>query len=324
MPTIIDVAKESGVSKSTVSRVITGKGYVSEESTKKVFEAMEKLGYVPNLLARHLKSGHTKTIGFIAHSYISAMGMFLENFITIAKEYGYFVHLYLTNGDKKKEIEALNLMKYKQIDGVFILTRSNEWNVIKSYAKYGPISTWHRIDSPDIYSSYYDHYVGYLKVLNYLKEQGYERIGHVFGNEHNLNTQARQKAMTNFYKENNLELIDDWVILSDSLYVDGKVIADKWEKNITSVDVITFYSDYIAAQFLSQIQLKGYSSPENVGIMGFDNSDISELMHISTVDYSINTQAFNSFAYLYNQLNDSQLETKEIKAKLIERRTTSN
>lgn len=138
MTTIIDVAKKANVSKSTVSRVISGNGYVSQESRKKVLEAMEALSYSPNLIARNLQSGETKTIGFLAQGFIDPLGIFLESFISIAKSYNYYVTLYFTDGDKKKEIDALNQMKYKQLDGVFSLTRANKWSLIEPYSIYDP------------------------------------------------------------------------------------------------------------------------------------------------------------------------------------------
>lgn len=209
MTTIIDVAKEAKVSNSTVSRVLSGNGYVSLESRKKVMIAVDSLGYAPNLIARNLQSGETKTIGFLVHSSIGPLTIFLDAFISIAKNYNYYVTLFFTDGDKKKEIEALNQMKYKQLDAVFILTRANEWEIIEPYSKYGPLATWHRIDSNHIYSSYVDHYTGYLSSLIYLWHKGYHKIGHVLSNPKNLNTKARLKAIAEFeqkYKVNSKKI----------------------------------------------------------------------------------------------------------------------
>lgn len=199
MATIIDVAKKAKVSKSTVSRVISGNGYVSKESREKVLVAMEELSYTPNSIARNLQSGKTKTIGFIAQNFIEPLKLFLESFIVIAKKHNYQVILYFIDNDEKKEIEALNQMKYKQIDAIFILTKVNSWEVIESYSQYGPIATWHRIDSDCIYSSYVDHYSGYFRSLKYLYDRGYQSVGHVLGNPENLNTQARMRAIEAFH-----------------------------------------------------------------------------------------------------------------------------
>jgi DNA-binding LacI/PurR family transcriptional regulator len=321
MTTIIDVAKHAQVSKSTVSRVISGNGYVSQESRKKVLESMEALAYSPNLIARNLQSGETKTIGFLTQGFIDPLGVFLESFISIAKNYNYYVTLYFTDGDKKKEIDALNQMKYKQLDGVFILTRANKWEVIEPYSIYGPIATWHRIDSERIYSSYVDHYSGYSRSLDYLFQRGYRSIGHVLSNPENLNTKARLRAIEDFHKEKNIPLKDEWLFQDNTRIDNGKYIARSWHKMANKTDAMAFYTDSVAASFISELQNLGYSIPEDVAVIGFDNSEISRLMHITTVDYSIRHQAENSFIYIHNQLNSKKIAEREISVSLVERQT---
>ncbi|WP_430606182.1 hypothetical protein IGJ55_001769 [Enterococcus sp. AZ170] len=321
MTTIIDVAKQAQVSKSTVSRVISGNGYVSQESREKVLDAMEALAYSPNLIARNLQSGETKTIGFLAHGFIDPLGIFLESFISIAKKYNYYVTLYFTGSDKKKEIEALNQMKYKQLDGLFILTRANKWEIIEPYSIYGPIATWHRIDSERIYSSYVDHYSGYLRSLDYLFQRGYRSIGHVLGNYENLNTKARIKAIDDFHQTKNLSFNDEWIFYDKSRLDNGLSIAQRWHNMTEKTDAMAFYTDSVAAGFISELQNLGYSVPEDVAVIGFDNSEISRLMHITTVDYSIKRQAENSFIYIHNQLNQEKIREQEMNVKLIERQT---
>ncbi|MGM0217035.1 LacI family DNA-binding transcriptional regulator [Enterococcus sp. AZ126] len=321
MTTIIDVAKKAQVSKSTVSRVISGNGYVSEESRLKVLEAMEALSYSPNLIARNLQSGETKTIGFLAQGFIDPLGIFLESFISIAKSYNYYVTLYFTDGDKKKEIDALNQMRYKQLDGVFILTRANKWELIEPYSIYGPIATWHRIDSERIYSSYIDHYSGYLRSLDYLFQRGYRSIGHVLGHFENLNTKARLKAIDDFHREKNISINDEWIFRDENRTDNGRRIAQLWHEMMNKTDAMAFYTDSVAAGFISELQTLGYSIPEDVAVIGFDNSEISRLMHITTVDYSLKLQAENSFIYIHNQLNKETIPEQEMSVRLIERMT---
>lgn len=321
MATIIDVAKRAQVSKSTVSRVVSGNGYVSKESRKKVLEAMEALSYSPNMLARNLQSGATKTIGFLAHGYFDLLGTVLDSFISIAKEYNYYVTLYFTDGDKKKEIDALSQMKYKQLDGIFILTRANKWELIEPYSLYGPIATWHRIDSERIYSSYVDHYSGYYHSLEYLFSRGYKEIGHVLGNPENLNTKARLKAIDDFQNKMGIKKRPEWLFSALGSHKNGRELANHWSKMKHKPTAIAFFTDSVAGEFISELQLLNYSVPKDVAIIGFDNSEISELMHITTVDYSIKQQAENSFIYIYNQLHQQSIKEKKIAVRLIERNT---
>ncbi|MDR2832597.1 MAG: substrate-binding domain-containing protein, partial [Streptococcaceae bacterium] len=186
---------------------------------------------------------------------------------------------------------------------------------------YGPIATRHRLDSPRIYSAYFDHYEGYKMTLSYLYNQGYRKIGHILGRKENLNTQARIRAIQDFYAEKGLKE-EPW-IFHDTYHsnITNEVI-EYWEKNKSKLDVLSFYYDNKAADFKSEMENRGYQIPEDVAIIGFDNSHLSQLMHITSVDYSIISQAENSFLYIYNQLNETMLPEKKIQVKLVERMTT--
>jgi|GEM_PF-148515 len=321
MATIIDVAKLADVSKSTVSRVVSGNGYVSPEARQKVLAAMEELSYTPNLLARQLRSGKTKTIGFVSNGYGAGESIMLAPFIKIAQEYNYSVVLFFTGGDKKREVEVLNQLKYKQVDALFLFTRFNSWDVIEAYTIYGPIATRHRIDSTRIYSSYFDHYDGYLMTLDYLYSQGYRRIGHVLGRKENLNTQARLQAIHDFYEEKGLS-DEPWIYHDNHARDFDQRVVQEFREIKPKLEAISFYYDTKAAGFICEMENQGFSIPEDVAVIGFDNAEISRLMHITSVDYSITHQAENSFLYIYNQLQEETLPEKPIEVKLVERKTT--
>lgn len=119
-----------------------------------------------------------------------------------------------------------------------------------------------------------------------------------------------------------------WVILNKRIVFytkkhqnNGQEIAHRWAQMNNKTEAMAFYSDFVAAEFMSELRLLHYEVPKDVAVIGFDNSEISQLMHITTVDYSIQWQAENSFIYLYNQLNRKQLQKKTIKVQLIERET---
>ncbi|UUV97940.1 LacI family DNA-binding transcriptional regulator [Vagococcus luciliae] len=323
MTTIIDVAKKAGVSKSTVSRVVSKNGYVSDATRQKIEQAMDDLGYIPNMLARNLQSGLTKTIAFISHDFNQYTSIFLNTFTKTALKYDFYVNLYVTAGDKEKELDALNLMKYKQVDAVFIFTRSNSWDDIKPYRKYGPISTWHRIDSPDIYSSYVNQYDSYLMSLEFLLSRGYKNIGHILGYKNNKNTLARINALNYFYERHpELEKKEEWIFLNAKPYQIGRNIAKKWHETSNRPDCLVFYTDFIAAECISELQLLGYSIPKDIGIMGFDNNAISEIIHLTTVDCHLETQATNCFNYLYSELKNSTFSPIPIIQELVIRSST--
>lgn len=324
MPTIIDVAQRANVSKSTVSRVVSGNGYVSSTSRQKVLTAMAELDYVPNVVARNLQRGKTKTIGFIVHHFIDPLTIFLESFLAMAQKYEYTVTLFFTGGNQQKEIEALNQLKFKQLDGLFILTRSNDWSIIEPYHHYGPIATWHRVESTALFSAYIDHYPGYLHTLDYLYAKGYRKIGHILGNKRNLNTKARIQALTDFEMTHALPHHPEWLLYDRDESNSGKRIAHIWHEFTEKPQALAFYTDIVAAECLSELQNLGYVIPRDVALIGFDNSKVSQLMQLTTIDYSLRKQAENAFLYLYNQLNHQQLPYQELSFELIERETVAS
>lgn len=91
MPTIKDVAKEAGVSIATVSNIMNNKASVSEETYQKVYEAIEKLDYKPNMLARNLKSNGVKFLGVIVPTFLGIYQDILEGIQRELSEYGFYI-----------------------------------------------------------------------------------------------------------------------------------------------------------------------------------------------------------------------------------------
>jgi LacI family transcriptional regulator len=119
--TIADVASLAGVHTATAGRVLGGYGYTSEEIRARVRRAAEQLGYSPNLLARGLITGKTRTIGVVAGDIQSPFySSILRGVADVARAEGFGV--LLTNSDEKLELEleAVKLLREKQIDGLIV------------------------------------------------------------------------------------------------------------------------------------------------------------------------------------------------------------
>lgn len=119
--TILDVAAEAGVSKSTTARVLTGSGFASPDSVERVRTAADKLGYTPNSLARAMVSGETKTLGVIVTDISSAFfSTVVRGFSDVARAEGFEVFLSSVGRDSLVEERAVRALTEKQVDGVAI------------------------------------------------------------------------------------------------------------------------------------------------------------------------------------------------------------
>jgi LacI family transcriptional regulator len=121
--TIYDVAREAKVSMATVSRVLNGTAVVKDETKRRVLDAIERLGYRPNAVARGLASKKTRTIGVIVPDVSAAfVAEVVRGIEDIATMYDY--HIILTNSDAQlsREIDLVGTMWEKQVDGLIYMT----------------------------------------------------------------------------------------------------------------------------------------------------------------------------------------------------------
>src|SRR5512136_1608038 len=121
MPTIKDVAQLAGVTVTTVSRVLNNKGYISDQTRKKVGDAMKELDYVPNEMARSLLKQRSSIIGLIvpavSHPFFGELAMHVEYY---AYEMGYKILLCNSHLDSAKERDYIDMLKRHKVDGIIM------------------------------------------------------------------------------------------------------------------------------------------------------------------------------------------------------------
>src|SRR5262249_36442266 len=121
MVTVANVAQRAGVSPATAARVLSGRGYASEDARRAVLAAAEEIGYVPNHIARSLRTRRTQLagllIGDVENSFYSVIA---KNVESVAKDAGYHVVLCNSNDDPETEDQYLRLLDGMQVDGLII------------------------------------------------------------------------------------------------------------------------------------------------------------------------------------------------------------
>ena len=121
MATLKDVAKETGLTVTTVSRVLNNRGYISEETRKKVYDAMKKLNYHPNEVARSLSKQSTNTIGVIVphirHPYFAEL---ISNLESQAYRHQHKILLFNSQEKNEKEYEYLEMCSSNRVAGIIL------------------------------------------------------------------------------------------------------------------------------------------------------------------------------------------------------------
>lgn len=181
--TIYDVAREANVSMATVSRVVNGNPNVKPSTRKKVLEAIERLGYRPNAVARGLASKKTTTVGVIIPDISSIFFAELARGIEdIATMYKYNIILSNSDQNKEKELHLLNTMLAKQVDGLLFMGGTiTEEHVAEFQKSSVPIVLAATIGPNEIPSVNIDYEQAAFEAVTYLLEKGNRRIVYVTG-----------------------------------------------------------------------------------------------------------------------------------------------
>ncbi len=175
MASIQDVANRAHVGTATVSRVLSGKGYVAEKTRNRVLKAIDELNYVPNELARNLLHNRTKTIAVIVPDMSNPFFAMLINEIEIAlRQSEYQTLLCNTTGEPKNELLYLNMLERNMVDGIITashLLLGNHYARIKY-----PIVSIDRVMGCDIPSVCSDHAEGGRRAAELLIQAGCRNV----------------------------------------------------------------------------------------------------------------------------------------------------
>lgn len=277
MATLKDVAKETGLTVSTVSRVLNNRGYISGETRSKVYEAMKKLNYQPNEVARSLSKKTTRTIGLIVphidHPFFSKL---VSNLEAAASAEGYRLLLFNSKDQEEKESEYVEMCKSNRVMGIILCSggiavdKFGDLNVplitVERFVERGTASIecdnrqGGRLAAEHLIACGCRHllYLGGLSEIPMpadVREEGFEEACRKAGVEYaEIQTDSGMYNRLRYY-----EFIDK--VLAEHPLTDG-VFAS---------------SDVIAAQVLQICAKKGIAVPDSLRLVGFDDVNIAKL-----------------------------------------------
>jgi len=184
MPTVLDVAKRAGVAPITVSRVINNSGYISQATRERVEAAVKELGYVPNTLARGLRSKQTRTLALvvtdITNPYFTLMARGVED---VAGSSNYSVVYCNTDESEAKEEKYANLLAQRQVDGALLVPSGGNVKTINFLLSNGivVVALDRCVPGMEVDSVRCDSQDGAYRLIKLLISLGHKRIATITG-----------------------------------------------------------------------------------------------------------------------------------------------
>lgn len=282
-PTIYDVAKAAGVSKSLVSLVLRGESNVSEARREAVQKAIDELGYRPSRFAQQLASSASRSIGVVITDYknLSYIG-FLKGLREIFDDAGYQVIISDMHRSQNFADDPIDAFASMKVDALVIA------------AEVSGLRT-HKLDIPVVMIGqretilqnsdmvFNDDFEGTRLVIQHLIENGHKKIAHLTG----VGGIAanRRKAFSKIMKD---AILDDMIFGNGqpTTEIGGYMGTMELLKSGKKFTAIYAANDYMAAGAWSALRENGLTVPEDVSLVGYDNAPIASdfLLKLTTVD----------------------------------------
>ena len=331
--TLKDIAKELGISVSSVSRALRSHPDIAEETIRRVKEYAERHQYVPNILAVNFRKNRSNNIGLIVpelvHHFFSSA---ISGAINEAKKTGYNVLVSQSNDILVDEISACKTMMGSSVDGLLISVSNEtvEGEHLKEFLIEGkPVVQFDKItDRVECPKVIVDDRDGAYHAVNHLIEMGYKRIAHIRGRLDVKNSIERFEGYKKALLDNQLAF--DPSLVKNCFHIteqEGYDFAKELMNGENPPDAFFCITDIVALGVFKYLKSSGIKIPEEVGIVGFSNWKLAEVVSpgISSVDqhgYEMGAKATRMLIDLIENHKIGTNDTFEIKTKLVIRESS--
>lgn len=327
--TIYDIAKEAGVSASTVSRVINNKQGIKKETKNKVQQLLNKYDFHLDNNAKGLVTKVTKLIGILVadirlehHNNISYI---ISNKLI---EFGYCT-IVINSGNTSEEIDkAIGILRERKVDGIILVGSifqvESMKNNIKTFFPTTPVIMANGyFDLPNVYGIQSNEYQGIRDGVKLLYSKGYKKIAFI-GNLNTASNQSKAKGYSDelkcLNKQNDSVILD--VYNCKNTFEEIRNLFDKH----TDIDAIIFSDDFILFNHLRFLQNMGKNIPNDLGLIGVNNDFFCTLTTptLTTIDNKMKDTALAVVDTLIGILNgENKIKRIMLFTSILERESTN-
>jgi LacI family transcriptional regulator len=328
--TIYDIAAKAGVSASTVSRVINNYPYVNKETRAKVLKVLSDSNYVQNEAARSLATQNSKMAGILIADVRTTHHT--EGVYYVEHEFsknGYSCLIYNTTTDPENQAKYIQLLSQRKVEAVVLMgsvfQNSTVQNAIMVYLPNTPVAICNGyMDGPNIYGVTADEYGGVMKAVRLLSGKGRKHLAFIT----NRITPSNQSKIDGFL--DGLKLYGDSsspsvIEIQSSDILDFEKATLKLLEVHPDTDAIIFSEDYIALAGLHSLCNIGVKVPEQVAVVGLNNSRYAEISNpsLTSIDNMLYDTSLIAVRNLLEVLRGGRVNHKmSIGSEVVERSST--
>ncbi|KAB8309045.1 LacI family DNA-binding transcriptional regulator [Rahnella sp. Lac-M11] len=277
MSTMQEVAAKAGVSKATVSRVLSGKGYVSQETKDQVYKAIEEAGYRPNLLARNLATSKSMCIGLVVTNTLYNGHYFSELISQAAKKLdANGRQLILVDGkhSAEEEQDAIQFLHDLRCDGIIIYPRFlsvDEMDLLIDKYKKPVMVVNRKLRKHQSHCIYCDHKGSSFNATQALIERGHRDIAFITGSMDSPTAIERLSGYRDALTASGLPVKESLIVKGKWSPASGAAAVETLLSSGLSFTALLTSNDEMAIGAMKQLSIAGIAVPAQVSVIGFDN-----------------------------------------------------
>lgn len=278
MSTMQEVARKAGVSKATVSRVLSGKGYVSETTRNAVFKAIEEAGYRPNLLARNLATNTSQCIGLVMTNTLYQGSYFTELLSQAAKKLeDNGRQLILADGkhSAEEEQQAIQFLLDLRCDAIIIYPRFLSVEAMETIIDQHkqPIMVVNRtLRHHHSHCIRCDHKGASRQATQFLIDKGHRDIAFITGSMDSPTATERLSGYQQALSDNGLPLQNNLIVKGKWTPASGAAATETLLANKAVFSAVLASNDDMAMGVIKTLHKAGVAVPAEVSVMGFDDN----------------------------------------------------
>ena len=267
------VAKAAGVSPSTVSRILNGTAVVSDDKRAAVDEAIARLGFVPNPVARGLAGGRTLSIGVVTQAIDSPFyGVALRGIEEALAPAGYSPLFMSGHWNADEEARCIDVLRARRVDGLIVLTGRLSDAALRSVAKSLPVVVTGRdLKAPHLYALNFDNVEGARLATHHLVALGHRRIAFIMGDPRHPDAVERQRGYRDALEAAGLRVDPALVMPGQFSEESGLLAVERLLDSRTPFSAIFAANDQMAFGAALALHRRGYRVPDDVSLVGFDD-----------------------------------------------------
>ncbi len=284
--TIVDVARESGVSLATVSRVINGSPKVVQETRQAVLAAITKLGYKPNASARHLSGRRTNALGVFFHQMTSGFYATIMSGIELeARSAGFHVLVTISHHTDPHRTRYFDMLDEARVDGLIALDSTLDEPTMAKLKSYGRpmVLIQKKWTSPHVSTVMCDNERAAFTAMDHLLRLGHRRILLVAGPPEAEDSELRMKGCKRALEQHDLSLSDVEVIIGSYSAQEALAAFRNYRKARGVPKAIFAFNDDMALAIMKELRLSGVKVPVDTAVVGFDGIEAADYMGLTTM-----------------------------------------